>query len=133
MLMLNGFKDFLKRGNVVDLAVAVVIGAAFSAVVAGLLKGLITPLIAAIAGKRGLDDVGTFTIHGTELSIGFFMSPLINFMVIAAVIYFMVVMPLNKLAERRARGIEPATKAPSEEVALLTEIRDLLAPCGGVV
>jgi len=124
--MLKGFKDFLMRGNVVDLAVAVVIGVAFGDVVKGLLKGLFTPLIAAIVGARNLDNVGTFTVHKADFSFGVFLTPLVTFVVISAVIYFLVVMPLNKLAERRARGLEPAPKAPSEEVALLTEIRDSL-------
>lgn len=124
--MLKGFKDFLMRGNVVDLAVAVVIGAAFGDVVKGLLNGLFTPLIAAIVGERNLDQVGTFTVHNADFSFGLFLTPLVTFVVIASVIYFIVVLPLNHLAERRARGIEPTTKAPSEEVSLLTEIRDSL-------
>jgi large conductance mechanosensitive channel len=124
--MLKGFKDFLMRGNVVDLAVAVVIGAAFGLVVQGLLKGLVNPLIAAVAGKPNLDEVGTFTVNHAEFSIGLLLTPLVNFVLIGAAIYFLVVTPLNKLAERRARGIEPESAAPSEEVALLTEIRDSL-------
>jgi large conductance mechanosensitive channel len=124
--MLKGFKDFLMRGNVVDLAVAVVIGAAFGLVVQGLLKGLVNPLIAAVAGKPNLDQVGTFTVNHAEFSIGLLLTPLVNFVLIGAAIYFLVVTPLNKLAERRARGIEPESAAPSEEVALLTEIRDSL-------
>jgi len=124
--MLKGFKDFLMRGHVVDLAVAVVIGTAFGAVVSGLLKGLINPLIAAVAGKPDLDHVGTFKLHGADFSIGLLLTPLVNFLIICATIYFLVVLPLNKLAQRRARGVEPATRAPSEEVALLTEIRDSL-------
>ena len=124
--MLKGFKDFMMRGNVVDLAVAVVIGAAFGAVVQGLLKGLVNPLIAAVAGKNDLEHVGTFTLHRADFSVGLLLAPLVNFLLIGAVIYFLVVMPLNKLAERRARGVEPKTEAPSEEIALLTEIRDSL-------
>ena len=124
--MLKGFKDFMMRGNVVDLAVAVVIGAAFGAVVQGFLRGLINPAIAAVAGKTDLESVGTFTLNDAHFSIGLLLAPLVNFLMIGAVIYFVVVMPLNKLAERRARGIEPETQAPSAEVALLTEIRDSL-------
>jgi large conductance mechanosensitive channel len=122
--MLKGFKDFLMRGNIVDLAVAVVIGAAFTKVVAGLLDGVINPLIAAVAGKPDLNSVGQFTLHKANFSIGLLLTPLVNFVFIAAAIYLLVVMPLNKLAERRARGVEPKTQAPSEEVALLTQIRD---------
>jgi large conductance mechanosensitive channel len=128
--MLKGFKDFLMRGNVVDLAVAVVVGAAFSLVVAGFLNGLINPLIAAVAGKPNLDSVGVFTLNDAVFSIGLVLTPLVNFVVIAAAIYFVVVMPLNKLAERRARGVEPVTESPSEEVVLLTEIRDSLRARG---
>ena len=124
--MLKCFKDFLMRGNVVDLAVAVVIGAAFGLVVKGFLGGLVNPLIAAVAGQPSLDDVGRFTLNHAEFSVGLVLTPLVNFVVIAAAIYFVVVMPLNKLAQRRARGVEPETAAPSEEVALLTEIRDAL-------
>ena len=131
--MLKGFKDFLMRGNVVDLAVAVVIGAAFSKVVDGLLKGLINPLIAAVAGEPNLDSVWTFKLNKAEFSVGLLLTPLVNFLLISAAIYFVVVMPLNKLAERRAKGIEPETDAPSEDVALLTEIRDLLARRGGAI
>jgi large conductance mechanosensitive channel len=122
--MLKGFKDFLMRGNVVDLAVAVVIGAAFTMVVGGLVRGVINPLIAAVAGKPNLDSVGQFTVHKANFSIGLVLTPLVNFLFVAATIYFLVVMPLNKLATRRARGVEPTTAAPSEEVVLLTEIRD---------
>jgi large conductance mechanosensitive channel len=128
--MLKGFKDFLMRGNVVDLAVAVVIGAAFGLVVRGFLGGLVNPLIAAVAGEPNLDDVGRFTLNNAQFSIGLVLTPLVNFVVIAAAIYLVVVMPLNKLAERRARGIEPETTAPSEEVVLLTEIRDSLRARG---
>jgi|BarGraNGADG00212_1021973.scaffolds.fasta_scaffold32786_2 large conductance mechanosensitive channel len=122
--MLKGFKDFLMRGNVVDLAVAVVIGAAFTMVVGGLVRGVINPLIAAVAGKPNLDSVGQFTVYKANFSIGLVLTPLVNFLFVAATIYFLVVMPLNKLATRRARGVEPTTAAPSEEVVLLTEIRD---------
>ena len=124
--MLKGFKDFLMRGNVVDLAVAVVIGAAFGLVVQGLLNGLINPLIAAVAGQPDLSQVGTFELNNAKFSVGVFLTPLFNFLTVAAAIYFIVVLPLNKLAERRAKGVEPETEAPSEEVALLTEIRDSL-------
>lgn len=125
--MLKGFKDFLMRGNVVDLAVAVVIGAAFGRVVQALVDGLINPLIAAVAGKQDLSLVGLFTLNGATFSIGLVLSAIVNFVIVAAAIFFMVVLPLNRLAERRARGIEPETAAPNEEVALLIEIRDLLS------
>lgn len=131
--MLKGFKDFLMRGNVVDLAVAFVIGAAFAAVVKALVDGLINPLIAAVIGKTDLNQVGLFTLNNAMFSVGHVLGALVNFVLVAAAIYFVVVLPLNKLAERRARGIEPATTSPSEEVALLTEIRDLLVRRDGAI
>jgi large conductance mechanosensitive channel len=87
---------------------------------------LIDPLIAAVAGAQDLRHVGNLTWNKVKFSIGIPLTDAFNFVVIGATIYFVVVMPLNKLAERRARGVEPMTKAPSEEVALLTEIRDCL-------
>ncbi len=118
--MLKGFKDFLMRGNVVDLAVAVVIGTAFGAVVKAFVD-VIMSLIGKIGGQPNFDK-----IKPGGVPLGAFISALVTFLIVAAAIYFVVVMPLNKLAERRARGMEPETKAPSEEVALLTEIRDSL-------
>jgi len=118
--MLKGFKDFLMRGNVVDLAVAVVIGTAFGTVVKAFVD-VIMSLIGKIGGQPNFDK-----IKPGGVPLGAFISALVTFLIVAAAIYFVVVMPLNKLAERRARGIEPETKAPSEEVALLTEIRDSL-------
>jgi large conductance mechanosensitive channel len=129
--MLKGFKDFLMRGNVVDLAVAVVIGAAFAAVVKALLDGLINPLIAALFGKPDLTSVGVFHINGAVFSIGLVLTAVINFVIVAAAIYFIIVVPMNHLAERRKRGEEPEPEAPSEEVILLTEIRDLLSRTSG--
>ena len=124
--MIKGFKDFLMRGNVVDLAVAVVVGAAFSAVVQALIKGFINPLIAAIFGKPNLDDVGNFTINSAQFSIGLILTAVVNFVLVAAAIYFLIVAPMNALAERRKRGQEPEPKAPAEDILLLQEIRDLL-------
>ncbi|NMM24326.1 MAG: large conductance mechanosensitive channel protein MscL [Phycicoccus sp.] len=122
--MLKGFKDFLMRGNVVDLAVAVVIGVAFGTMVKAFVDVLMS-LIGKIGGEPNFD---LWKPRGVPL--GAFLTALIAFLMVAAAIYFVVVMPLNKLAERRARGIEPETQAPSEEVALLTEIRDALRARG---
>jgi large conductance mechanosensitive channel len=122
-IMVKGFRDFLMRGNVVDLAVAVVIGAAFGAVIKAFTDGLLNPLIAAIFGKKNLDSVGTFTINGADFSIGVVLTALINFSIIAAVIYFLVVVPMNKLKERSAKEEEVET---AEEIVLLREIRDSL-------
>jgi large conductance mechanosensitive channel len=131
--MLKGFKDFVMRGNVVDLAVAVVIGAAFGAVVTKLVADLITPLIAAIGGKP---DFGAlkFTVNKSTFLYGDFLNAVISFVIIAAAIYFLIVLPLNKLAARRAAQLstlaEPAPEAKAEDVLLLEEIRDLLAAQG---
>ncbi len=122
--MLKGFKDFLMRGNVIDLAVAVVIGAAFGAVVKAFTDVLMS-LIGKMFGKSNFNS-----IQPGGVPVGAFITALVTFLIVAAAIYFVVVLPLNKLAERRARGSEPETAAPSEEIALLTEIRDSLRARG---
>ena len=131
--MIKGFKEFIMRGNVVDLAVAVVIGAAFGAVVNSFVTDIITPLIKAVfGGKKGGFDEESFTIHKSVFTYGHFINTVISFLVIAAAVYFFVVLPLNKLAEMRkqrlaAQGVvEEEGEAPSDEVMLLTQIRDLL-------
>ncbi len=125
--MIDGFKNFIMRGNVVDLAVAVVIGAAFGAVVTSLVDNFINPLIAAIVGQPDLTGLWAFTINNAEFSIGAIIGAVINFLLIAAAVYFLVVLPMNRLAERRKAGVEPEPEAPAEDVLLLQEIRDLLA------
>jgi large conductance mechanosensitive channel len=124
--MLKGFKEFVMRGNVVDLAVAVIIGAAFGKIVTALVDGLINPLVAAIFGKTDLTKVWNFQVNGAEFSIGLILDALVNFLFVAAAIYFLIVLPLNKLAERRARGVEPEPTPLTTEQELLTEIRDAL-------
>jgi large conductance mechanosensitive channel len=121
--MIKGFKDFLLRGNVVDLAVAVVIGAAFSAVVTAFTDSFLTPLIN-LAGGGGQFG-GRFTIDGQPFTWGTFLSQVISFVITAAIIYFVVVVPMRLLTERRRRGEEAGPAAPTE-VELLVEIRDLL-------
>ena len=123
--MLDDFKKFLLRGNVVDLAVAVVIGAAFTAVVTALSQGMITPLIGMIV-SRDFTEM-TFEINGSEFSYGLVIDAAIRFVSIAAVVFFLVVKPLNVLAERRKRGQVAEDDAPPTEAELLAEIRDLLA------
>jgi large conductance mechanosensitive channel len=129
--MLKGFKEFIMRGNVVDLAVAVVIGAAFGAVVTALVKDLVTPIIAAIFGKPDFSDL-SFTINKSKFLYGDFINAALQFVLVAAAIYFFIVVPIKRLAEmqarRRAAG-EPADVAdvPSDEAVLLREIRDLLS------
>ncbi|WP_139173568.1 large conductance mechanosensitive channel protein MscL [Geodermatophilus telluris] len=121
--MLRGFKDFLLRGNVVELAVAVVIGAAFTAVVDAFADSFLTPLIGLVTG--GGEVGGRFTVDGQDFTYGAFVSQVITFVLTAAVVYFVVVLPLRTIAERRARGEEPGPVAPTQ-VELLAEIRDLL-------
>jgi large conductance mechanosensitive channel len=128
--VIKGFKDFIMRGNVVDLAVAVVIGAAFATVVTAFTKGVIEPLIAAIGasdpGAGGLNFKIRPTNNATLVDLNGLITAIINFMIVAAVIYFFIIVPMNLLAERRKRGEEPESAAPAEDIALLQEIRDLL-------
>jgi len=98
--MIAGFRDFISRGNVIDLAVAVVIGAAFGAVVASLVADLLTPLIGAIFGEPDFSAL-SFTINGSKFTYGNFLNALFAFISVAAAIYFFVVVPLNKIQERR--------------------------------
>jgi large conductance mechanosensitive channel len=123
------FKEFLLRGNVVDLAVAVVIGAAFGAVVTAFVEDLITPIIGAIFGEPDFSAL-TFTINDSRFYYGDFLNAVIAFVSIAAAIFFFVVKPLNYVLERRkaamAAGAEPEPETLSDEALLLSEIRDLL-------
>ena len=123
--MLDDFKKFLMRGNVVDLAVAVVIGAAFTAVVTAFSQGMITPLIGMII-SRDFSEM-TFDINGSTFSYGAVIDAVIRFVSIAAVVFFLVVKPMGVLAERRKRGQASEEDAPPTEAELLAEIRDLLA------
>ncbi|WP_173077638.1 large conductance mechanosensitive channel protein MscL [Phytohabitans rumicis] len=122
--MLKGFKDFIMRGNVVDLAVGIVIGAAFTAVVTQLTNSFLKPLIQVLGGGGQL--AGVWKIRGVDFDWAAFVNAAITFLLTAAALYFLIVMPMNRLAERRRRGEEPPPAAPSEEIKLLTEIRDAL-------
>ncbi|ACZ22960.1 large conductance mechanosensitive channel protein [Sanguibacter keddieii DSM 10542] len=124
--VLNGFKEFIMRGNAIDLAVGVIIGAAFSAVVAAIVENLFTPLIAAIFGEPDLSSVLSFTINGAAFSIGAVLNAVINFLFVAIALYFFVVLPLNHLSKLRKKGIIEEPEGPSEDVLILTQIRDLL-------
>jgi large conductance mechanosensitive channel len=117
----NGFKRFLLRGNVIDLAVAVVIGGAFGAVVTALVKDLLTPLIAAVAGKPDFSALA-FTINGSRFLVGDFLNALVSFVMIAAAIYFVVVAPVNAIAERRRRGEAPADPTTKRCPECLSEV-----------
>jgi large conductance mechanosensitive channel len=107
---------------VIDLAVAFVIGLAVVALINSIVAGLITPLIAAIFGEPNLDSVGNFDINGAAFSIGIILTAVVNFILIAAALYFLIVLPMNKLREMRAKD----ETAPPTEIELLTEIRDAL-------
>ena len=101
--MLKGFKEFLLRGNVVDLAVAVIIGAAFGSVVTALVKDLLTPLVAAIVGKPDFSAIH-FTVNGSRFLIGDFINAVVSFVLVSSAIYFFVVAPMNMLMAMRRRG-----------------------------
>jgi large conductance mechanosensitive channel len=123
--MLKSFRDFLLRGNVVDLAVAVVIGAAFGAVIASFVADILTPLLAAIGGKPDFSTLA-FTINGSRFHYGSFINAVLSFVIVAAAVFFLVVKPVGALMERRKAGLEPEPEAVQEDVILLGEIRDLL-------
>jgi large conductance mechanosensitive channel len=110
--MLKGFRQFMLRGNVVDLAVAVIIGGAFGAVITALVKDLLTPLIAAIGGKPDFSAL-VFEVNGSKFPIGDFINALLSFLIIGATVYFLIVLPINTLTARMRRGEaapDPTTK-----------------------
>jgi len=119
--MLKQFRDFLLRGNVIDLAVAVVIGGAFGAVVAALVKDLLTPLIAAMVGQPDFSAI-KFTVNGSEFLIGDFVNALISFLLVAAAIYFFVIAPMNAIMARRRRGEAPADPTTKKCPECLSEV-----------
>ena len=127
--MFKGFREFIMRGNVVDLAVAVVIGVAFGAVVKAFVDNIITPIIAALFGKPDFSGL-IFTINGSVFRYGLFINALISFLLVAAAIYYVVVVPMNKLAERRARGADPETKQCPECLSEIPHAAHKCAFCG---
>jgi large conductance mechanosensitive channel len=127
--VLKGFRDFLMRGNVVDLAVAVVIGAAFGAVVSAFATDFIGGIIGAVGGSPDFEDAGVSVGDG-RVVYGSTVTALINFLIVAAVIYLVVVIPMNAVVARLRPEADAATPLPSDEARLLTEIRDLLAGRG---
>ena len=133
---MKGFKEFVLRGNVIDLAVAVVIGAAFTAIVGSLVTNIFTPIIGALFSAEDLSKALVVTIPtasgGTaDIRFGAFIAAIINFVIVAAVVYFAIVTPVNRLLALRKRGGVAEPKSPSEDILLLTEIRDLLARQSG--
>jgi large conductance mechanosensitive channel len=132
--VLKGFRDFIMRGNVIDLAVAVVIGAAFTAVVTAIVTGIINPLISAVFNSQSLDHalkvpIPTISGHKSELLFGSVIGAVISFLAVAAVVYFVMVMPMNHVKDRldaRKRAGQPDEPPAPTDVELLAEIRDLL-------
>jgi large conductance mechanosensitive channel len=125
--MIKGFKDFILRGNVIDLAVAVVIGAAFTTIVTAFTNGILQPLINGVSPPSS-QGLGIQLIGGKEstyIDLSAVISAAINFVIVAAVVYFIIVLPLNTIKERRKRGEEAGPAEPTD-VELLAEIRDLL-------
>ncbi|HYM07803.1 MAG TPA: large conductance mechanosensitive channel protein MscL [Terriglobales bacterium] len=119
--MLSGFKQFILRGNVVDLAVGVVIGVAFGSVVTALTKDLITPLIAALVGKPDFSAI-SFTIGSTVFPVGDFINAVVSFLLIAATVYFFVVTPINALVARMRKAPAPADPTTKKCPECLSEI-----------
>lgn len=119
--MLKGFKTFILRGNVVDLAVGVVIGAAFGKIVESLVADILTPLIGAIAKVPDFSGL-LFTINGSKFMIGNFINVFIAFLLVAVAIYFFVVVPMNKLLERARKNEAPAEPTTKNCVECLSEI-----------
>lgn len=131
--MIQGFKDFISRGNVVELAVGVIIGAAFKNIVDALVDGIINPLIAAVIGKPDFSDAFILTLNGTDVKFGVLITAVINFLLMAFAIYLCIVVPMNKLAALRTakeKAEKDAAPKISDEVQLLTEIRDALKSSG---
>ena len=123
--MIKEFREFLMRGNVVDLAVAVVLGAAFGALVTSLVNDVLMQIIGIFIGKPNFGGL-SFTINDSVIRYGSFLNALITFVTVAAAIFFFVVKPINALMARRKAGLEPEPEAVPEDVVLLGEIRDLL-------
>lgn len=121
--MIQGFKEFITRGNVIDLAVGLIVGSAFTAVVNALVENVLMPAIAAVFGAPNFDNWLAFG----DIKIGMFITAVVNFLLVAAALYFCIVLPINKMNERRARRL--GTEEIDEEdpqVVLLKEIRDAL-------
>ncbi len=120
--MLKGFRDFIARGNAIDLAVGVIIGVAFGAVVDSLVKDVITPLLGLLGGQPDFSAIALGPVM-----VGNLANAVVAFLLKAAGLYFLIVMPINRLAARRAAAAPPAPPAPNPQEVLLREIRDLLA------
>jgi large conductance mechanosensitive channel len=128
--VLKGFKEFILRGNVIDLAVAVVIGAAFTAVVNSIVENIFNPLIGALFNADSLKNAIDIPIGDATIKLGAVLGAIITFLIVASVVYFVFVMPMNLLKERadaRRQAGEVKPEDPETELTVLAEIRDLLA------
>lgn len=130
--MLKGFRDFLFRGNVVDLAVAIVIGVAFGAIVTALVKDLLTPLIAAIFGKPDFSSL-TFTINNSKFLYGDFINAIVAFVLVGGAIYFFVVVPMNAVTARLKKPEAPTTRPCPECLSEIPIAAKRCAHCTAVV
>jgi large conductance mechanosensitive channel len=126
--MLKGFREFIMKGNVLDLAVAVIIGAAFAQVVNAMVEAVLMPLISALVGSPNFDSFAVLTVNGNDVRFGVLLTALVNFLLVAAAVYFAIVLPMNRMIEARNRrlGVDPAEEEADAQVQLLTEIRDAL-------
>lgn len=116
------------KGNVLDLAVAVIIGAAFGQIVTALVEAVLMPAVSAVVGSPNFDSFAVLTVNGNELRFGVLLTAVVNFLLVAAAVYFAIVLPMNRVIEARNRrlGIAPGEEEADAQVQLLTEIRDAL-------
>ncbi|MUN62362.1 large conductance mechanosensitive channel protein MscL [Kocuria sediminis] len=126
--MLKGFKDFIMKGNVLDLAVAVIVGAAFAQVVNAMVEAVLMPGISALVGSPNFDSFAVLSLNGNDIRFGVLLTALVNFLLVAAAVYVAIVLPMNRVIEARNRrlGIDPDEEEADAQVQLLTEIRDEL-------
>ena len=126
--MLKGFKEFIMKGNVLDLAVAVIVGAAFAQVVNAMVEAVLMPGISALVGSPDFDSFAVLSLNGNDIRFGVLLTALVNFLLVAAAVYVAVVLPMNKMLKARNRrlGIAPDEEEADAQVQLLTEIRDEL-------
>lgn len=125
--MLKGFREFITRGNVVDLATAVVIGTAFTAVVTALVEGVLMPMVSALVGTPDFDDFAVVVLNGTPIRFGVLLTALVNFLLIAGAVYFVIIAPMTRMVQARERRAKSAPEPVEDEnILLLREIRDQL-------
>lgn len=125
--MLKGFKEFIMRGNVIELAVGVIIGAAFNDIITALVEKVFNPLIGGIFGQPNFDSLGKFNLGDAVVMPGAILTAVVQFLLVAGALYFFIVLPMNKMAARAKGAGEEAPPAKADEVVLLEEIRDLLS------